>query len=115
MIRKVGLFLRQLLEILGRFLVEVGAALLAAELDLLSFVEEDDRLTHFTKLVVGDDAGLEGVWFRSFLFRLDLRLPEMLFPWISKGGGSSKDDDGRKSGSELILHDLIFYGVTQRQ
>lgn len=41
--------------------VELPLALLAAELDLLALVFEDDWLAHFAKLITTDEASLEGV------------------------------------------------------
>ena len=61
---RLGVGLGQLGQVLGRVGVEVLAAVLAAELDLLSLVDEDDGLALGAELLVGDNALVEGVGLR---------------------------------------------------
>ena len=51
----------ELRHVFGRFLVEVLAAGLAAELNFLSFISEDYGLAHAAEFFTGNDAGGEGV------------------------------------------------------
>ena len=52
------------LEILGRVLVKILLAIGAAEFDFLALINEDIGLAHFIKLVAGNGAGGQQVWFR---------------------------------------------------
>lgn len=55
----IGLF--ELFQELGRFLLEVLLAGLAAKLDLLPIVRENERFTHAAQIFIRDDALLKGV------------------------------------------------------
>src|SRR2546426_911518 len=52
-----------LLEVFGRFLLEILQAVFAAEFDLLPLVREDVSLIVLAELLVGDDALVQGIGF----------------------------------------------------
>jgi hypothetical protein len=61
---------RHFLQILGRFLVEIFFAALAAQLDFLALILKYERLAHFSQLFIGDGAGVQFIRFGRGLFLL---------------------------------------------
>src|SRR5688572_10649775 len=55
----------ELRQVLGRVLLELRLALVAAEFDLLSLVNNHHGFAHAAELLAGDDADIERVWLGS--------------------------------------------------
>ena len=55
------LLLFEFLEVGGGILVELLLAALTAQLDLLAFMRENERLPHFSEFFAGDEAGFERI------------------------------------------------------